>query len=74
MTRSMTQTAIHLQEAAKLTAQMVIQVRQARRHDPDPEVADDLYDKLLHNLQLTALYLSGREIAGQPDLEREAAE
>ena len=69
--RSMTVTAYHLDEATKSLDVMESHIRDAQANDPDPEIADKIYGVLLNNIHLFRLYLSGRKIAGTPDLERE---
>lgn len=70
--RTMTVTAYHLDEATKSLAVVEAHVRDAQDHDPDLEIADQIYGVLLNNIHLFRLYLEGRKIAGTPDLEREA--
>ena len=72
MTRSMQATERHLKDAAIDIAQVVAHIREAKRTDPDPEIADQVYGPILNNLKVTAVAITARVIAGSPDLEREA--
>ena len=83
---SMTRCAYHLTEAATALAEagrLIAVARQhvtdAAPHDPDPEIAGQLYDALEHNLPrlgggalLAGKWCEGRVTAGRPDLDREA--
>ena len=87
MTASMIRTAYHLTEAAtafteagRLLAVGRQHVADAAPHDPDPEVAGQIYDALGGNLPrltggalLAAKWCEGRVLAGWPDLDRERA-
>lgn len=71
-TRSMTETNKHLADAAMHVVHVTAHINAARESDPDPEIADQVYLPILNNLKLMGLYIAGRVMAGQPDIEREA--
>ena len=76
----MTEAATALNEAGRLLAVARQHVTDAEPHDPDPEVAGQIYDALGDNLPrltggalLAAKWCEGRVLAGRPDLDRERA-